>query len=214
VPDEFARDMRDRFALPRSYFQPAVFEPTFTAPLMEHLGSFPIRAVALSILPDTARLMYQHHRTGYLVDPGSAWLNRSMEENLANLDATVRFREEFRALGRISVEDMSANYRRLIPLIREANGAEVLVFNTLDFEPGDETALFRGTNLDIRGRRRRINLALMELADELGFHVVDVDRLLKLHGVQGQVDFSHFPVEMMRVVGAEVHRILRDLDIL
>jgi hypothetical protein len=73
--------------------------------------------------------------------------------------------------------------------------------------------LFQGTKLDVRARRKRMNLTLMELADELGFHVVDVDRLLKLHGTHRQVDFSHFPVDMMKAIGAELYRQLRDLEI-
>jgi hypothetical protein len=51
------------------------------------------------------------------------------------------------------------------------------------------------------------------MSADLDFPVVDIDRLLKSEGVKEQVDFAHFPVERMQPIGAEFHRIIRDLGI-
>ena len=60
-------------------------------------------------------------------------------------------------------------------------------------------------------RRREFTIALAELSQDLGFAIVDVDRLLKAAGVDEQVDFAHFPVDRMMPIGAELHRILQRL---
>ena len=63
-------------------------------------------------------------------------------------------------------------------------------------------------------RRREFDQALWELADKHDFRVMDIDRILKMEGVEEQVDFAHFPVERMGPIADEAYRILRDLEVL
>ena len=123
------------------------------------------------------------------------------------------FSDHFERVGHISVEEFAENYRRLIPLIQQETRASVLVFNALEIEPFDNTYDYSDRNVECATRRRRFNIALNELSRELGFHVVDVDRVLKTQGVDRQVDFSHFPVERMRAVAEDALRTLRELEV-
>jgi hypothetical protein len=63
-------------------------------------------------------------------------------------------------------------------------------------------------------RRRSFAIALAEMSRELDFDVVDVDRILKLYGVEGQVDFAHFIEEKYEHIAAEVYRILRGRELI
>jgi hypothetical protein len=213
VPEEFAHELRSQFDLPEGSFAPTLFEPDFTVPGLPGSGTFPKSVVVLSILPDLTRTVYRHRGSRYLVDPGTAWLN-NIASALADLSKATWFRENFESLGRISAEDFAENYRRLIPAIKRETGAHVLVFNSLEIEPFDPTHDYSMRNLKSAARRRRLNIALAELARELDFRVVDVDRVLKEQGVDRQVDFSHFPVDRMRAVAREAHRILREIGVL
>ena len=99
------------------------------------------------------------------------------------------------------------------PADKARDGASVLVFNSLEIEPFDDTHDYSARRMEPVTRRRRFNIALNELSSELGFHIVDVDRILKTQGVERQVDFSHFPVEQMRAVGEEALGILREINV-
>lgn len=213
VPDEFVQRVASRLDLARDYFAPTLFAPTFTPKGFEQHGAFPKSVIVLSILPDLSRTIYRHRETGYLVDPGTAWLNNKLASALADLSFIEWFRNEFESAGRMSIEDFQANYRRLVPLIRSETGAHVLVLNTLDTDPLDTRYEYSQLNIMRAVRRRRLNIALAELSRELDFRVIDVDRVLKEEGVDRQVDFSHFPVDRMRAVAAEAHRLLLELEV-
>ncbi len=76
VPEAFGDEVRKQVPFARGYFDPTLFEPRFSVsgvpggPL-----EFPKTVVVLSVLPDLTRTLYRHRETGYLVDPGWAWLN-------------------------------------------------------------------------------------------------------------------------------------------
>jgi hypothetical protein len=212
VPDDFVQEMRERFSLANEYFEPALFRPTFDVPDLPVEGPYPKTIVALSILPDLSRTVYRHRERGFRVDPGAAWLNEMAR--FRDLSFVEWFKKTFEPLGRIDVEEFRANYRTLIPLLRRETGAHILVLNSLEIDPFDATYDYSVRNLQSASRRRRFNLALAELAEGLDFHIIDVDRILKEEGVEGQVDFSHFPVERMRAVAFEAANILRGIGVL
>jgi hypothetical protein len=213
VSKDFTDELGARFKLHPESFAPTLFEPSFSVPGLPGSAAFPKSVVVLSVLPDLTRSVYRHRRSGYLIDPGTAWLN-NLASALSNLSMATWFRETFESLGRISVGQFAENYRQLIPAIKRETGAHVLVFNSLEIEPFDPTHNYSLRNLASASRRRRFNIALTELAQELDFHVVDVDRVLKEQGVDRQVDFSHFPVDRMRAVARDAYGILRDLGVL
>jgi hypothetical protein len=205
-------EARSRLQLPDDYFLPTAFDPQFD--LGRH-GSFPKRIVALSMAADLIRPLYRHRRDGFLVDPGGWWLNRSVDPVLDDGSGTLAwFREEFEPLGRKTVEEFRADYRALVPELQDRTGADVVVFNTLVVEPADPTHSFQLRPRAEGLRRRSFLLALAELAGELGFSVVDVDDVLKRHGIDEQLDFAHFPTSAFGPLAREGLRVVREAGVI
>ncbi len=148
-----------------------------------------------------------------MVDPGGWWLNQDLGQVLDDLSAVEWFREHFTKIGRLSIEQSVANNTRVIDELRSRIGAKVVFYNTMVVDPGSTVHNYQWLNAAHAARRRQFAIALAEMSADLDFPVVDIDRLLKSEGVKEQVDFAHFPVERMEPIGAEFHRIIRDLGI-
>ena len=191
-----------------------MFEPTFRLPGYGYLGDFPKQVVVLSMAADLVRSVYQHREHGLLVDPGGWWLNQDLSLVLSNLDKVTWFRENFKKLGKLPIEQFQANYRRLIPAIKERTGAQVVILNSLEVEPGSQVHNYELSVNAGTERRRAFNLALVDLSRELDFSILDVDRIMKKRGVEEQVDFAHFTTEGFRPLGEEMSRIFRDMGVL
>src|SRR5262249_52408346 len=73
-PKESQDAIRQKLSLPADYFEPCLFEKTFSVPVAEGAEEFPKSVVCLSIGPDLMRTVYRHRENGLLVDPGGAWL--------------------------------------------------------------------------------------------------------------------------------------------
>lgn len=210
---EVTSRLKQELALYAGYFEPTLFEESFRIPGYEYLGEFPKSVVFLSIAADVVRTIYRHGDSGLLIDPGGWWLNQDMSKVLSNLDKVAWFQDNFEKVGKMGVEDFYANFSEVIRTLQARTKAEILVLNTLEVEPGDPTHTYQLVANPGTKRRREFNLALIEMARELDFGIVDVDRILKREGVQSQVDFSHFPKEGFRPLADEISRILEDMDI-
>jgi hypothetical protein len=197
-----------------AYFRPSLFEPTFAVPGITGLETYPKSVVILSNGPDAIRTLYRHKEHGYLIDPGGWWLNQDMSRVLENTESVDWFRKNFAKVGRLSVEESMNNLERIILEIRARTGAYVLVFNTLAVDPGSNIYNYQFVLKSNELRRREFNLGLVELSRKIDFSIVDVDRILKLEGVREQLDFAHWPKDRFGPVAVEIHRILRDREIL
>ena len=133
---------------------------------------------------------------------------------LDDLSAVEWFREHFTKIGRLSIEQSVANNTRVIDELRSRIGAKVVFYNTMVIDPGSTVHNYQWLNAAHAARRRQFAIALAEMSADLDFPVRrGRRRVLKSEGVKEQVDFAHFPVERMQPVGAEFHRIIRDLGI-
>jgi hypothetical protein len=215
IPEEHLEEGRRKLRLGPDVFKPHLFDPDpFEIEGLPELGRFPKDVIVLSVGSDLARSLYRHREHGYLVDLGGWWLNQSLEKAIADVDVLTWFRRSFISVGRITVDEFRQNLEQIIRLIRSRVGAHVIVLNSLVIDPLDPTHNYRLLPRGHTVRRRQFHLALAELSARLDFHILDVDRILKGHGVREQVDFAHFPVEGMLPIAEEAHRILRDLEVL
>ena len=212
LPPEWLDPVRTHLKLSRQ-FDPGAFDPSFVVPGFENLGEFPKSVVVLSILADVTRTLYRHREHGFVVDPGGWWLTQDMGNVLENLERAEWFRGNFEKVGKIEVEEFHQTLGEVVRSFQEKAGAHVLVFNALVVEPGARTHNYQFVKHSPGRRRREFNLALAELSAELGFSVVDVDRVLKRSGISTQVDFAHFPLEKVEEVAAEVFGILREREV-
>ena len=196
------------------FFSPRLFEEQdFEIVGEPRFGRFPKSVIVLSIGSDLVRSVYSHKEHGYLVDPGGFWLNNLSDNVLPDPEIARWFKKNFKSVGRITVDDFKLNMGQVITTLRERVGAEVIVYNSLVVEPGSLHHNYQVLPNPHPLRRRQFNLALTELSAELGFHVLDVDRILKSLGVKEQVDFAHISTEKAAPIGAEFHRILRELEV-
>jgi hypothetical protein len=114
----------------------------------------------------------------------------------------------------MTVDAFYETFGELVQHIQERTGAHVIVFNSLVVDPSNPTHNYQFARHAQTIRRREFDLALRDLSEKLGFHIVDIDRILKLGGVQAQVDWAHFPPERMRPIAEYVCSLLQELDVL
>jgi hypothetical protein len=188
-------------------FQPLAYRPEIVVE-GPNGGSFPVSVVILSLGAEALRPVYRHREHGFLLDPGGMWLSGQIAQAMGSSERREWFAKNFRKVGRLDVGDFPDLYRREITEIQQRTGALVVVFNTLMVEPGEPEHNYQLRKLPEGARRREFHLALTELSAELDVAVLDIDRCLKRHGVQRQLDFAHFPTELYPVVATELAELL------
>jgi hypothetical protein len=213
VPQHAVRETCQRLRVRPAFFEPTLFDETFDAPGLDRLGRFPKSIVVLSVGSDLTRSLHQHKEHGFLVDIGGWWLNQSLDKAIQDADTLAWFKRTFEPVGRISVEDFATNLSRIARELRQRTAAELIVLNTLVLEPNSPHHNYQLLAPAHFRRRREFNVALAEVSHELGFHVIDVDGILKRHGVREQVDFAHFPIAGKLPVAAEAFRVFREIGI-
>jgi hypothetical protein len=207
-PRPDADELTEKLHLPERYFEPDLFEPTFTVPV-RGAGDFPKTVIAFSSASDTIRPLYRRKSTGTLVDPGGWWLNRSADEALGEGDTLAWFKEQFAPVKRPTPEGYTDSFGRVIREVKaRCRPKAILVFGTLTVEPSDPTHNYQFRPKAEVIRRRRFRFALQALADQEGFDLVDVDRVLKAAGIDEQLDFAHFPESSFPAVAGDAYRIL------
>jgi hypothetical protein len=214
LPQEWTDPVVEKLRLRSDYFQPRLFDETFSVPGSDGPEIFPKTIVVLHIGMDAGgRTLYRHRQHGFLVDPGGSWLE-SVDSVLGDLSVIAWFREHFSSIGMVSVDTFVANFTRIIQILRTKLSAPILVFNTLAMEPGNLTYNYQLVNHSLSMRWRAFNLALWDLSRVLGFSVVDMDRILKRAGTRSQTDAAHFLPHHNGLIAQEVWHILRKLEAL
>ncbi len=213
IPPEATAELRERLDLTTAQFEPTFFGANLQYPHMERFGDFPRNVVVMSAATDVVRTLYRNRKHGYYVDPGGWWLNQDLGEVLGDLSNVEWFRGEFEKVGKITIDDFMTNVASIVNELRTRANAELVMYSALVVDPEDPTHNYQLVRQASVTRRREFHIALMELSRQLNFHVVDVDRILKREGVEEQVDFAHFTAEGMKPIGAEFHRILKELEV-
>jgi hypothetical protein len=103
----------------------------------------------------------------------------------------------------------------VIDRYRRTSEAPILVFNMSSVVPGETIHSYQGAADATSQRIRRFNCALVDASAELGFSIVDVDRIIAEQGARHlKFDPIHFNAEGCRLVCEDVVRILDDYDVL
>ncbi len=213
VDADAVAEVSERLQLQDETFKPVLFEPEFIVPGQERLGAFPKDVVVLTISTDLVRTMYRHREHGFLADPGGFWLSTDIKDTLGDLDTVKWFARTFEKVGKIDLEDSMANMEKIITLVRQQLGAEVIVFNSLTVDPGRLVFDYKLSHSPHRTRRREFALGLIELSRKMDFSIVDVDRIIKGVGVSGLGDFVKFMPMHKKALGEEVVRVLREREV-
>ncbi len=214
VPQEALDEVSARLQLGKRYFSSDPFDPTFQVMGAKGLETFQKNVVALSIGPDFTRTLYRHREHGFYVDPGGYWLNDGIDSAIDDMDAVKWFSKNFKSAGKLTPDQFSDRFGRLVGEFRERTGAHILVINLLSVDPADPIHNYRLVKNPDNARRREFGIRLAELSRIHDLDVIDVDRVLKLRGIDEQVDFAHFSEAQFEPIAAEVYRILRARKIL
>ena len=214
-PDGALAEAQEKRKLREGYFEPTLFKPTFRVPVPRFENvDFDKTVIILSIAGDAVRTLYRHRENGFLVDPGGWWLDRTKEQVLEDLETVTWFRKTFESVGRATAESFYENYTKLIPILKERTGAEILVFNVLTVEPFNTTHTYQLMKNAHTRHRREMNVALWELARRFDISVIDVDRVLKDVGIQKtQMDFAHYPPASLEPIAKEIVRVLHEREV-
>ena len=164
-------------------------------------------AIVLSIQGDITSNLRRHKKEGFLfygsdVTSWSAvdqeWL-KSDFERLLDLDAAASM----------------ANLAAIIEKIREHSEAPILIYNVSSVTPGEMIHCHQGFGESYSTRIRRFNLGLIELSEQTGISVIDVDTLLARKGTDElKLDTLHLNPLGYRLIAEEVVRVLEDLGVL
>jgi hypothetical protein len=193
------RELADRAAL-LGPFTPAVqfSDAAFT---------WPHAALVMSLQADLFVPLLRHRTLGYVIHPYDlkAW----PAADLAWLKGD--FVPEPAPRPERSMEDLG----RVIDRYRRTSEAPILVFNVSGVVPGETIHRYHGADDATSQRIRRFNCALVDASSELGFSIVDVDRIIAEHGARHlKFDPMHLNAEGCRLVCEQVVKILDDYDVL
>ena len=160
-------------------------------------------AYVLSVQSDVASGMMRHKRDGYLFYPsemqswqpsGKAWL-----------------KEQFEAVNRMTVADSMTNFASIIGKIRETSEAPILIYNLSPIIVGETIHCYAGLGETLSTRIRKFNLGLVELSDETGASIIDVDTIVARSGADAlKIDAMHLTPTGYKLVAEEVVRVLDD----
>jgi hypothetical protein len=180
--------------LPLGSFQPE-------AQFSQEIFSANVDAYILSIQPDIAIGLARHKTEGYLFHPAhfDKW-----DKNDADW-----FRDNFEPINHLTPSESINNFRLIIERLRQKSSAPIMIYNLSPIIPGEEIYCHMGLTDSLSARIQRFNLELINLSDQTGASIIDVNRILSSHGVNRlKLDAWHLNAEGSRLIAHEVVRIL------
>ena len=164
-------------------------------------------AFVLSIQPDLNTLLLRHRRDGFLFYPNN-WRFWPVEHQ-------EWLRSSFVSAGFIDPATSMTNLARIISRIRGRSTAPILTYNVSSVIPGEQVHDYEGIGEIFSTRIRRFNLALIELSQQTGVSIIDVDSVVARAGADRmKLDAVHLTGDGCRAVAEEVVRVLDDLGCL
>ncbi|MFI4933635.1 MAG: SGNH/GDSL hydrolase family protein [Caulobacterales bacterium] len=161
-------------------------------------------AFVLSIQPDLASHLLRHRRDGFLFYPND-WRSWPQPDQ-------AWLRESFVGAGFIEPSASMTNFARIVARIRARSSAPILIYNVSSVVPGEQIHAHDGMGDILSTRIRRFNLGLIELSQQTGVSIVDVDMIVARAGADRlKYDALHLTGEGCRAVAEEVVRVLDDL---
>jgi hypothetical protein len=165
-----------------------------------------VDAFVLSVLGETATTLVKHKDKNFLFYPADVGQWSERDRNWLKRDFTVT--------DLLSAEESMRHLRAIIARIRERSDAPILIYNVCSIVPSETVHCFQGLGEIYATRCRRFNLALIEVSEDLGVSVVDVDTVIGRAGADKlKIDAMHLTPDGYRLVAEEVVRILLDVGV-
>ena len=164
-------------------------------------------AIILSIQSDVTAGLVKHKADGFLF----------YAHEPAQWSAEDRrwLQSDFEVVPKLEAVDSMANFASIIDTIRERSEAPILIYNMSSITPGESIHCYQGFGEPYSTRVRKFNLGLIELSEETGVSIIDVDSLVARKGADAlKLDTIHLTPVGYRLVAEEVVRVLADLGVL
>ena len=205
----FAAHADANAAVPRELSDRATLLGPFTPAVQFSDSAFtwPHEALVMSVQADLCVPLLRHRTLDYLMHPYDlrCWPAADLDWLKSN------FIPEPAPGAERSMEDLA----HVIDRYRRLSEAPILVFNMSSVVPGETIHSYQCAADATSQRIRRFNCALVDASAELGFSIVDVDRIIAEHGARHlKFDPVHFNAEGCRLVCEDVVRILDDYGVL
>jgi hypothetical protein len=132
-------------------------------------------AVILSILGDTATMLYRHKQAGYrfYAADSETWNTNDREWLKAHFSRT----------DLLDVSQSMQGLTKIVEKIQARTDAPILIYNVSSIIPGEAVYNYQGLDETYSTRCKRFNLALTDLSRETGVSIVDVDTIIARAGV-------------------------------
>lgn len=113
--------------------------------------------------------------------------------------------------GHLDTDSFEGDARKVANSLKE-KGAHVIFSNVSTIDPDDTVTNYHGLQDDPPSlRAHKTGLAILDLSNQLGVSVVDVDRLLAEIGAAPHVErIGHYDSEASDIICEEIKRILED----
>lgn len=160
-------------------------------------------ATILSIQIDVQGAPARHRAESFLFNP-EGW------ETWPRADRKW-LRAEFEP-GRLADPDEALDdLKAVVERLRAASDAPVLIYNLSSLVPGETVHCHTGMDDILSTRIKRFNLGLVDLSRRMDVSIIDVDRIVAMHGAAAmKADTTHLTEPGCRAVAAEVLRVLAD----
>jgi len=163
--------------------------------------------IILSVQPDLMIPLVRHRARGYSFFPNH-WDAWSAQDK-------AWLREEFDPVQALDASSSMSNFAGVIERLQSRTTAPILIYNFSSVVPGEAVHTHAGLGDIFSTRVRRFNLALIDLAQQTGISIIDVDTVLARAGADRlKLDAAHLNAEGCRLVAAEVVRVIEDLGLL
>ena len=180
----------------------------------------PANVIVLSATSDYYHSIYKHRHSDFyayykpgfnLIDPGAVIRDRRMTR-ITPLSLEW-FRANFEKAGNAEPEEFVSNYVHLINEIKKRSGAHIIIANGHIFDKGNLTYNYQFCREEpLRAKHMRFNLALIEVSRLTGVSILDIDRLLQMHGSEKYAkDIRHLHKKFLPFIAEELVRILEDI---
>lgn len=164
-------------------------------------------AYVLSIQPEVNISLLRHRAERFLFYPHN-WPSWPAADQ-------AWLKESFISAGFLEPAQSMANLRQIIDRIQTRSAAPILIYNVSGVVPGEHVHIHSGMEDLLSTRTRRFNLALIELSQETGVSIIDVDTILARKGcARLTYDTVHLNADGCRAVAEEVVHVLDELGCL
>ncbi|MCP5099424.1 MAG: hypothetical protein GY943_28045 [Chloroflexi bacterium] len=163
--------------------------------------------IALSILSDMLYPRWRHQGDGVLICPPLDWQQTWSSEQ------RDWFIQNFSPIGKIQADEYKENMTQLVELLKEKTSAHIVLVGASSFDPDDDTHNIHGKEDPLALRALRFSLVMMELSQDEGVTIIDVDRILAEMGCSEHVNhIFDYSDETYKAICAEFVRVITDVS--